>query len=313
MFPQKASKLHTINFKIAISFLLCKITLMTTKKNLLSDENGKPMVLYHGTYYNFDYFRPLTHFGNKFNAERNLKEGKWKRDPNIDINKPKIIPVNISNYRYPEIPDLNDHSVANWKGILFQYMSDQQIKDFLNAMEISDEGEFQQRYKVEFDKLMNSKITVPPEFDFVCEPVSSSMTGNDINEELAAETLFDIYNNENLFFQRMILYFESIGIHGFKYKNFTEGSGNCSYIMFRQNDIHRLDKKLPPYKVPKLSGIRKLIKIKNDFLSTHRPRVLSKKEKQSLLNEIYNFYVFRFNEITRKRISAKYLETPNTK
>lgn len=286
---------------------------MKPRKSFLSDKTGKPLVLYHGTYYDFDYFRPLTHFGNKFNAERNLNEGKWKRDPNIDINKPKIIPTHISNYTYPEIPDLNDHSVKNWIGILFQYMSGQQIKDFLNAMEISDEQTFQKKYKEEFDKLMMKTITVPTEFDFICQPISSNMTENDINEELSAETLFNIYNKENLFFQRLILYFESIGIHGFKYKNFTEGTGNYSYILFRQNDIHRQDKNLPPYKLPKLSGKRKIIKIRNEFISTHKTRILSKDEKASLLNEIYNFYVFRFNETTRNRLSTKYLETPNIK
>ena len=286
---------------------------MTIEKNFLSDKNGKPLVLYHGTYYDFDYFRPLTHFGSKINAETNLNEGKWKRDKNIDINKPKLIPINITDYNYPEIPDLNDHSVKNWIGILFQYICAPQIQNLLAILKITKEKEFQEKYQIEFNKLMNSEITVPPEFDFICEPISKNMTEIAINDELSAETLFNIYNTENLFFQRMILYFESIGIHGFTYKHFTAAAGNYSYIIFRQNDIHRQDKNLPTYDLPKVSGIQRLAKIKTEFISTHKKRVLSKTEKQSLLNEIYNFYVFRFQEIKRKQLSLKSLNSLNEK
>lgn len=277
---------------------------MNQNKSLLLDKNGVPLVLYHGTYYDFDYFRPLTHFGPRINAETNLCEGKWKRDPNIDITKPKIIPINISEANYPEIPDLNDHSVQNWTGILFQYMCGDQIKDYLNALEITDEIEFEKRHNIEFDKLMAAEITVPAEFDFICDAVSGRISEQGIKSELTAETLFDIHNSENLFMQRMIQYFESIGIHGFKYKNFTEGIGECSYIIFRQNDIHRLDKSLPPYKMSTPANIRHITDIKNRFLASHGARRLSNDEKRSLLNELYQFYVFRFNELKRQQISA---------
>ncbi len=277
---------------------------MNQNKSLLLDKSGAPLVLYHGTYYDFDYFRPLTHFGPRINAEINLREGKWKRDSNIDIAKPKIIPINISETNYPEIPDLNDHSVQNWTGILFQYMCGDQIKDYLNALEITDKTEFEKRHKVEFDKLMAAEITIPAEFDFICDAASGQISEHDIERELAAETLFDIHNRENLFMQRMILYFESIGIHGFKYKNFTEGIGEYSYIIFRQNDIHRLDKSLPPYKMPTPDGIRHITGIKNRFMMSHRPRQLSGDEKRSLLNELYRFCVFRFSEMKRKQIAT---------
>lgn len=270
---------------------------MLEKNKFLLGKDYQPMTVYHGTYYDFDYFRPLTHFGPRINAETNLKEGKWKRDPNIDINKPKIIPVYLSDYKYPEIPDLNDHSVKNWTGILFQYLANEQIKNFLNAMEITDESNFQEQYKKEFDKLIKATVTVPAEFDFICEPVQGNISENDIRKELSAETLFDIYNKENLFLQRMILYFESIGIHGFKYKNFTEGTGDYSYIIFRQNDIHRHDKKLPQYKSAKASDLARIAEIKTAFIKSHEQRVLSVEEKESLLNEIHEFYVFRFDEI----------------
>ena len=294
---------------LVIIELFCVIhSCMNQNKSLLLDGNGAPLVLYHGTYYDFDYFRPLTHFGPRINAETNLGEGKWKRDPNIDITKPKIIPINISEANYPEIPDLNDHSVQNWTGILFQYMCGDQIKDYLKALEITDETEFEKRHKIEFDKLMGAEITVPSEFDFICNAVSGHISEQDIQSELAAETLFDIHNAENLFMQRMILYFESIGIHGFKYKNFTEGIGEYSYIIFRQNDIHRLDKSLPPYKNPTQNNIRRITDLKNRFIVSRGPRRLSDNEKRTLLNELYQFYVFRFNELKRKQISAAKFE-----
>ena len=55
-------------------------------------------------------------------------------------------------------------------------------------------------------------------------------------------------NAENLFFQRMIRFFESVGIDGFSYKNFTECGGDDSYIIFRQNNVVRTDKTLSPMK-----------------------------------------------------------------
>ncbi len=275
---------------------------MNQNRNLLLDNSGMPLVLYHGTYYDFDYFRPLTHFGPRINAETNLREGKWKRNPNIDITKPKIIPINISKNNYPEIPDLNDHSVKNWCGILFQYMCSEQIKDFLVALDTKDEVEFQKKYKAEFDKLMSVDITAPSEFDFICDAVSGRISEQDIKSELASETLFDIYTSENLFMQRMILYFESIGIHGFKYQNYTEGVGEYSYIIFRQNDIHRLDRTLPPYRMQAPDAVQHIADIKKRFVATHVARVLADDDKQALLNELYQFYVFRFSELKRQQM-----------
>lgn len=278
---------------------------MPKKIKFLSDTNNTPLVLYHGTYYDFDYFRPLTHFGLKINAETNIKEGKWKRNPDIDINNPKIIPVLITDRNYHEIPDLNDHSIQNWKAIIFQYMCSAKIKNFLSALNLTDEQEFQKKHLIEYNKLLNSEIIVPAEFDFICEPVNKNIPKADIDKELSFETLFDIYNNENLFFQRMILYFESIGIHGFKYKNFTEGLGSYSYILFRQSDIHRQDKVLPVYKITKTQK-NNLSQIKDKFMSSAKPRILSGNEKQSLLQELIGFYTFRFDEIKRQKISLEH-------
>ena len=53
---------------------------MVQNIQLLSDENRNVVTAYHGTYYDFDYFFPLTHFGTEHAAKCVLNEGKWKRD-----------------------------------------------------------------------------------------------------------------------------------------------------------------------------------------------------------------------------------------
>ena len=264
---------------------------------VLLGADGKPLTMYHGTYYDFDYFRPLTHFGLEINARTNLNEGKWKRDTNIDITKPKIIPVNLRAGRWDEIPDLNDHSVQNFMGILFQYMCGDKISDFVRVLDIRDEDEFHKQIVSARQKVLDMEIDVPWQFDWVCEPISGKMSSDAVCHELGLETLFDIHNPENLFFQRMILYFESIGLTGFKYPNFTEGPGDMSYINLRQNNIVRLDKTLPPHPMPTTEQMSQLRKMRADFATAHTPRQFTTAEKEMLTAELISFADFRFDEI----------------
>ncbi len=256
-----------------------------------------PSILYHGTYYNFDYFRPLTHFGSRMNAETNLREGKWKRDPNIDITKPKIIPVTLRNGHYNEIPDLNDHSVQNYMGILFLYTCSAQVTGFSAALDAKNRSEFERLYNDEYTRLKNTDIIVPWEFDWVCEPIVGKISDDEIRDELACDTLFENSGADQLFFQRMILYFESIGINGFKYKNYTEGPGDYSYIIFRQNGIKRLDKNLPTYPMPLSDARDKIQRKQSVFSASHSGRKLTDDEKEKLFREIYQFGEFKFQEI----------------
>ena len=265
--------------------------------------DGNPLTVYHGTYYDFDYFRPLTHFGLEINAKTNLNEGKWKRDPNIDITKPKIIPVNLHNGRWDEIPDLNDHSVQNFMGILFQYMCGDKISDFVHVLNIRDEAEFRKQIVSARQTVLNMEIDVPWEFDWVCEPISGKVSADVMRAELGMETLFDIYTPENLFFQRMILYFESIGLTGFKYPNFTEGPGDMSYINLRQNNIMRLDKALPSHPMSTAEQVAHLQKMRTDFAAAHTPRQFTTAEKEMLTAELIGFAEFRFDEM--RSISQK--------
>ena len=264
---------------------------------VLLGADGKPLTMYHGTYYDFDYFRPLTHSGLEINARTNLNEGKWKRDPNIDITKPKIIPVNLQAGRWDEIPDLNDHSVQNFMGVLFQYMCGDKIADFIRVLNIRDEAEFHKQIVLARQTVLDMEIDVPWEFDWVCEPISGKMSADAVRRELGLETLFDIHTPENLFFQRMILYLESVGLTGFKYPNYTEGPGDMSYINLRQNNIVRLDKVLPPHPMPTAEQVAKLHKMRADFATAHKPRKFTRAEKEMLTAELIGFAEFRFDEI----------------
>ena len=280
---------------------------------VLLGTDGKPLTMYHGTYYDFDYFRPLTHFGKLVNAQTNLNEGKWKRDPNIDITKPKIIPVNLQAGRWNEIPDLNDHSVQNFMGVLFQYMCGDKIADFMRVLNIRDEAEFRKKIPTAKQAVLDADIDVPWWFDWICEPVRGTMSADAIHNELALETLFDIHNADNLFFQRMILYFESIGLTGFKYQNYTEGPGDMSYINLRQNNIVRLDKVLPPPPMPTAEQVAHLRKMRADFATAHKSRKFTRAEKEMLLSELIGFAEFRFDEMrsVAQKSWAKNCNTPD--
>ena len=264
---------------------------------VLMGADGNPLVAYHGTYYEFDYFRPLTHFGKLINAQTNLNEGKWKRDPNIDIAKPKIIPVNLSSGRWAEIPDLNDHSVQNYLGILFQYMCADKISEFNRVLNIEDKAEFDKQITLARQRVLDSEIDVPWEFDWVCEPIAGNISTDAMQAELKQETLFDVYTHENLFLQRMILFLEKMGLVGFKYKNYTEGPGSMSYINLRQNSVVRTDKKLPAYQMPNANQVVKLRAMRSEFRARHKPRKFTTAEKEMLTAELIGFTEFRFKEI----------------
>lgn len=267
---------------------------MTSLKNdFLKDENGNVITAYHGTYYNFDYFYPLMHFGPEKSAKVVLGEGKWKRDKNIDINKPLIIPVLFKNIKLIELLDLNDHSYSNYRAVLFADMCGEQISDYLNFLEAADDYEyFQTHAQQKQDEILSKDIYVPPEFDFICQPITDNFDSKIIQSELALDNLFVGGGQEQLFHQRMIHYFESKDIGGFKYKNYTEGNGILAYIIFRQGNIIRQDKFLPDYPKNNAENIIKLKEIKDSYRK--ESRILTKSELKDILKEMYEFYNFRF-------------------
>ena len=193
---------------------------MTANKKILCDESGKTITCFHGTYYDFDYFFPLTHFGTEFSARTVLNEGKWKRDKNIDINKPKIIPACFKHGIYLEIPDLNNHYVEDWQAIILTFLLDKTI--------IEDIDNLHKWVDIQKKCELAALKKLPYHYDFI----SQSITDDEIKQEISYESLYDTANSENLFLQRMIRFFESVGINGFFYKNFTECGGDNSFFLY---------------------------------------------------------------------------------
>ena len=77
----------------------------------------------------------------------------------------------------------------------------------------------------------------------------------------------------------MIRFFESVGIDGFFYKNFTECGGDNSYIIFRQNNVVRIDKTLPPMKT--YVDVENLKHIEQEFAKDYVLRLLTTQEKEN--------------------------------
>ena len=263
---------------------------MNVKHDFLLDKNGKDIIAYHGTYYVFDYFLPLSHFGSKQGANTVLNEGKWKRDKNIDITKPLIIPVHLKYGNYMEIPDLNDHYVQDWRAIVLCLLQDATIISDINHVEKW------QNIEQKCNRVASKPLTY--QYDFICEPIKHDIDINQIKAELSCDCLYDKATNENLFFQRMILFLESIGIDGFVYANFTECAGQNSYIVFRSNNVIRLDKNVAPMVVHQ--DINALNDIQSRFKAGYRPRCMDKAEKDSWIKKLHDFYDFRIAEMARQ-------------
>lgn len=97
----------------------------------------------------------------------------------------------------------------------------------------------------------------------------------------------------------MIRFFESVGINGFSYKNFTECGGDNSYVVFRQNDVVRTDKTLPQMKTH--VDTKKLKHIEQEFVKNYVPRRLTILEREKWIKQLHDFYDFRIAEIARQK------------
>jgi len=260
---------------------------MKANNDFLRDNSGKVITCFHGTYYVFDYFYPLSHFGTEASARTVLKEGKWKRDKNIDINKPIVVPVHLKNGYYLEIPDLNNHYVPDWQAIILAFLLDKSIITDINNL---------QKWNCIQQKCENvAQNELSYQYDFI----SQSVEYKKAKQEIAYESLYGVANSENLFSQRMIRFFESVGIDGFVYKNFTESGGDSSYIIFRQNNVLRTDKNVPPIEMH--IDTEKLRETEQDFANVYIPRCLTKSEKEQWIKQLHGFYDFRIAEIARQK------------
>lgn len=263
---------------------------MLTNIDFLCDDKGGVITAFHGTYYVFDYFFPLSHFGSEKSAQTVLKEGKWKRDKNININSPKIIPVHFRQGNYFEIPDLNNHYVEDWQAIILAFLLDKSI--------IQDIDDLRDWKNIQKKCDMAASKPLSYQYDFISQPIRAD-DDIDKQQEIDCESLYTTATSENVFLQRMIRFFESVGVSGFVYKNFTESGGDNSYIIFRQNNVIRTDKEVPPM-ATRLDNV-KLQSIEQCFVDKYESRSLTVVEKESWIKQLRGFYDFRKAEIARQK------------
>ncbi len=193
---------------------------------------AKDEIFYHGTYNEFDRFRPLSHFGTFQAANTILSYGPQalklnKQDLTYYLNgkmpKEKIIPVKLNLSNTYELQDITgEHNLEFYKKLLlYHFVHDMQSKKI-------------------------SKM-----YDYICKYPLGVISNNMVKKELLKDNLFrpldgDDFavkwgNRKKLFYQRLIQYFELLGFDGFHYVNNFEDIGNMSYIVFRPENVIRQD------------------------------------------------------------------------
>ena len=246
---------------------------------LLQDSSNQPIKLYHGTATDFEFFRPLSHFGSKsaatLAAQMAIENGceildstsvSQRQLENYSIKayilpeKRKIIPVHLIMKRPLYVHDLGMHTIENYKKIVLQELE----KDTYTNLMIKEHPVLQ-KFAIA-GMLMNAyqeQQTVPPIYDMIFkDPMDmEKMSSFDVANELYCEKLYpvmaqmdeedvsnaDKVNRQHLVLQRMIRFFESRGYDGFVYHNRGEDKGHLSYIAFRSEQVVRLDRDLPKY------------------------------------------------------------------
>ena len=272
---------------------------------------AKGNIFYHGTYNQFDVFRPLSHFGSIYAAEYVLYFGcpKFETLEGLPKNmpvfcseteyRPKIIPVKLRLNNTYELQDINAlHDRKFYQSLLLFHFTKELRQRRINLL-----------------------------YDYIANDPFYKMTWKNVEKELCKDSLYlpergqyQGYSSEkidryHLFLQRMIHYFESIGYDGFHYTNHFEDEGHMSYIPFRPESIIRLDmhnnnrvhyKSVINAKMRLEDGGRDLKY--DEFCSVikeDRYRRINSKNKLLLFKENKKT-AFRFNELKRILIEKTY-------
>lgn len=199
-------------------------------------------IFYHGTRKKFDIFRPLSHFGS-YQAAQKIIRYPFVKEECLDLateqqkyefkkNKPRetsslfkaIIPVKIKLRKTYELQDYTG------TGSDIKYFQGQFLYHIVNDFKINGVPEF-------YDYIFSQPFQISN--NAVAHELSSESL-----YELAKDSMFfnsDQINRYHLCFQRMIQYFENLGYDGFNYTNLHEDKGHTSYVVFRPENIIRLD------------------------------------------------------------------------
>ncbi len=231
----------------------------------LSDKNHEPLKLYHGTKTRFDTFRPFSHFGTMLAAHEvatccareNVPElldyrSKAYSDlycSDTEKGEPYIIPVYLQMRHPYRCLDLTSHVIENYKKMVLNELINDNI-----SMTLKNSYPILQKFNVV--ALLDASVmeqSVSPYYSMIFHD-PYEMSSQDVKRELSLDTIYapakrrvkpysiDETNRHHLVLQRMARYFERRGYDGFVYTNHSEDAGSDSYIIFRSEQVIRLDR-----------------------------------------------------------------------
>lgn len=196
-------------------------------------------IFYHGTRAKFDTFRPLSHFGSYSAAQECVLLWPCQKDETLDIRH---------EYSIQMPPSFKNDSTYKIIPVQLNLTNTYEIDDFGGS---SDINYFQcvVLYHIVHDLKLNN---IPYFYDYIfTEPFH--IPTPDVKKELQTDNLYNTtaqqhachtpeqVNRYHLYQQRMIQYFEHLGYDGFNYTNRREDRGHTSYIVFRPENIARMD------------------------------------------------------------------------
>lgn len=241
---------------------------------MIVDSDDKPIMLYHGTNAEFEVFRPLSHFGTQKAAETilqkkqsritsdNLVKQKMSKEFILDdlngkipvkTGTPHIISVYLKMNNPIVLPDLGGHTLDSYKRMIFDLLLSRQL-GIQSVLKHSFRfaKAHNKTYKDVFYSLCR-RANFMPLYRFMVEDPYNQSYG-DVEKELSMDNLYTFVrededglkaeeiNRAHLAAQRMIRFFEAQGYDGICYVNKFEDIGQTSYIIFRPEQVIRLDR-----------------------------------------------------------------------
>lgn len=240
-------------------------------ENMLTDKKEKPLLLFHGTPCRFEEFYPLSHFGTLSAArEAALKsdivlsgqppkpndfhETYYSWEDYCRIKNTRFIPVCLKMRRPLAAADIIRHDTEHY-GMLVRNELEKETYSLL----MKSQYPILRELGIAGVLMGHAQTEMPPVYQMIFND-PYKMTPEQIAQELRLETLFKVrtpYKNQlgkhswnasinltHLIYQRMIRFFERRGYDGIQYVNRCEDEGKLSYIVFRPEQVIRLDRDL---------------------------------------------------------------------
>ncbi len=221
------------------------------------------------------------------NILSNVKKGI----PNKKDLTPKIIPVYLHLNNPLVLPDIGAHSIANYKNIIFRMLIYRQYGG--NPPLCTDCSENGSNYYLNMLKIFTEvcqSANFMSEIRFIFNHPFECPYAN-VKRELSLGGLYPIVtepehgrspeeiNRTHLAAQRMIRFFEEQGFDGIQYINEKEDAGSVSYVIFRPEQVVRLDR-YPPVSTlaPYPRDDETLKKIQEETLPQVKPTPFSERE-----------------------------------